>query len=32
MAHDKLKQTCGIIVVVPIPEETGCDKTKIKKP
>ena len=31
MTHDKLKQTCGILVAVPVPEEAGCDKTKIKK-
>ena len=31
MTHDKLKMKCGILVAVPVPEEAGCDKTKIKK-
>jgi pseudouridine-5'-phosphate glycosidase len=31
MTHDKLKQKCGILVAVPVPEEAGCDKTAIKK-
>ena len=31
MTHDKLKQKCGILVAVPVPEEAGCDKTVIKK-
>ena len=31
MTHDKLKQKCGILVAVPVPEEAGKDKTKIKK-
>jgi pseudouridine-5'-phosphate glycosidase len=31
MTHDKLKQNCGILVAVPVPEEAGKDKTKIKK-
>ena len=30
MTHDKLKQKCGILVAVPVPEEAGCDKTAIK--
>ena len=31
MTHDRLKQKCGILVAVPVPEEAGCDKTAIKK-
>ena len=31
MTHDILKQKCGILVAVPVPEEAGCDKTAIKK-
>ena len=31
MTHDRLKQKCGILVAVPVPEEAGCDKTSIKK-
>ena len=31
MTHDKLKQKCGILVAVPVPEEAGKDKSKIKK-
>ena len=31
MTHDKLKQKCGILVAVPVPEKAGCDKTAIKK-
>ena len=31
MTHNKLKQKCGILVAVPVPEEAGCDKTMIKK-
>ena len=31
MTHNKLKMKCGILVAVPVPEEAGCDKTKIKK-
>ena len=30
MTHNKLKQKCGILVAVPVPEEAGCDKTLIK--
>ena len=31
MTHNRLKQKCGILVAVPVPEEAGCDKTAIKK-
>ena len=31
MTHNKLKQKCGILVAVPVPEEAGCDKSLIKK-
>ena len=31
MTHNKLKMKCGILVAVPVPEEAGCDKGKIKE-
>lgn len=30
MTFNRIKMMCGILVAVPVPEELGCDKTKIK--